>query len=234
MKPNWVNKWTNTVLLMNPPPPPPPPTHTHTHTRAYGYLEENTVIGRKPCTQCHRERTKQLFILKILFRYIGFNFGGILCFFGSLSSPAFQFFPQVCSTVRVTATNTVHRSFNSVKECFRSWRQLSLPASILPSKFLNSVSSACAHLTLVLYLEEVMPNIMHPDGSTKNNATIRYLCADFPLLPLTMHQPRHLSTDNSKLPQNSTNTCSTDCTKARWAVFFWILHQEEKTISVWW
>ena len=51
------------------------------------------------------------------------------------------------------------------------------------------------------------------------NATIWYLCADFPLLPPTMHQPRHLSTDNSKLPQNSTNTCSTDCTIARWAFF---------------
>ena len=75
-----------------------------------------------------------------------------------------------------------------------------------------SVPSACAHLTLVLHLEEVMPNIMHLDCSTMQPSDIS--APIFHFFPPTMHQPRHLSTDNSKLPQNSTNTCSTDCTNA--------------------
>ena len=79
--------------------PPPPPTHTHTHTcthtRARGYQEENAVIGRKPCTQCHRERTKQLFILKILFRYKGFNFGASCAFWESIFAGFSIFSPSL-------------------------------------------------------------------------------------------------------------------------------------------
>ena len=91
------SKYVNQHCVVDDPPPPPPPTHTHARARAHGYQEENTVIRRKPCTQCHRERTKQLFILKILFRYIGFNFGASCAFLGvylchfSIFSPSLQY-----------------------------------------------------------------------------------------------------------------------------------------------